>query len=116
VLLRVMCIYVYLCVYIYFICISIYIYIDICLYIYVYTCYVLIHPPIPYILRSHAVKDFVNCVLKSFYFIRGLTQGPPLVTTSKMWFFKFKKQTLRIFLKNILLRKQLKDMTLMYNI
>ena len=28
-------------------------------------------------LRFHAVKDFVNVVLKNIYFIRGLTQGSP---------------------------------------
>jgi hypothetical protein len=51
------------------------------------------------ILRPHAVKDFINFVLKSFCFIRGLTQGSPLVTTLIIYFFKIYEVITSYFFK-----------------
>jgi hypothetical protein len=55
---------------------------------YVHMCCVLIRPPIPYITSSRYKKDLINFVLKSFCFIKGLTQGSPLVTNLIIYVFK----------------------------
>ena len=64
------------------------------LYVHAYTCYVLTNPPIPF--RPYAVKTWYFCVLFKFYFTREGSQAPPIVTSLKLPFFIFLKQSLCI--------------------
>jgi hypothetical protein len=75
-------IHTYLCMYV---CIYMHIYVCMYVYTYIHTCYVLNNPPIP----SSRCKCFVFCVLFKFCFIKGLTQGPPVVTSLKCPFYFF---------------------------
>jgi hypothetical protein len=102
-------VYVYVCMYIYnmhlcvcvcvcvcmcvctCMCVCVCICMYVCMYVSKYVCmdgWMYIHvtsePIHPF--RPHAVNDTFFCVLLKFCFIKGLTQGPPLVTSLKKSF------------------------------
>ena len=83
----------YVCMYV-CMCVSMYVCMYACMYVcmyirmYVHTCFVLTNPSIP----SSRCKHCINFDLFKFCFMRGGTQGFPLVNPLNSVFFKFMMQ------------------------